>query len=126
MTFTEVEVAGGPQAPAHARRALQERLEGTVPAPVAQDAGLLVSELVTNSVLHGGMEGGERVGVRIGLTEERIRIEVCDPGPGFDPANPGHDPDEPGGYGLFLVTQLAEAWGVDVADQTRVWFELRR
>lgn len=127
MTFTEVEVAGGPHAPAHARQALQERLEGTVPAPVAQDAGLLVSELVTNSVLHGGgMEGGDRVGVRIGLTEKRIRIEVCDPGPGFDPADPGHDPDEPGGYGLFLVTQLAEAWGVDVADKTRVWFELRR
>jgi anti-sigma regulatory factor (Ser/Thr protein kinase) len=34
--------------------------------------------------------------------------------------------DEPGGYGLFLVGRLADRWGVETDDATRVWFVLRR
>lgn len=128
MSFTALDVPGGPQAPAHARRALTERLSGTVSAAVLEDAGLLVSELVTNSVLHGGADADGRVSLRVGVAGERVRIEVCDPGPGFDaPADPGAPDEDLGGYGLFLVTQIADAWGIAGEDEpSKVWFELRR
>jgi anti-sigma regulatory factor (Ser/Thr protein kinase) len=126
MTYTSVEVPGGPQAPAQARRAVHEELAGRVPEPLLDDAGLLVSELVTNSVVHGGVGPEDRVGLRLGLDTERVRVEVTDAGPGFDAEETGGGPDHPGGFGLFLVTQLADAWGVAPgATPTQVWFELR-
>ncbi|HEY2635792.1 MAG TPA: SpoIIE family protein phosphatase, partial [Solirubrobacteraceae bacterium] len=125
MTFTDVEVPGGPQAPAQARRVLLERLGDEVSDALLEDAGLLVSELVTNSVIHGGAGPTSRVTLRVGIEPERVRIEVTDPGPGFDEAT--SDPEDPGGYGLFLVTQIADAWGVaGDAEPTQVWFELLR
>ena len=42
---------------------------------------------------------------------------------------PADDPtpsEDAGGYGLFLVTQIADAWGISENDETKVWFELRR
>jgi anti-sigma regulatory factor (Ser/Thr protein kinase) len=35
-------------------------------------------------------------------------------------------PDEPGGFGLFLVGRLADRWGVETDGGTTVWFVLRR
>jgi anti-sigma regulatory factor (Ser/Thr protein kinase) len=120
-----LEVPGGPEAPAVARNELQRRLAGRVPRRVLDDAGLLVSELVTNSIVHGGVGASGVLGLRLALRGERVRIEVSDPGPGFDPEAPRSGPDEPGGYGLFLVTQLADAWGIAPGDEpTTVWFEL--
>jgi PAS domain S-box-containing protein len=126
MSFTAVDVPGGPQAPAHARRALTDRLAGSVSPSVLEDAGLLVSELVTNSVLHGGVDAGGQVSLRVGVDGQRVRIEVSDAGPGFEPGS-GADAgaEDLGGYGLFLVTQIADAWGIAPGDEpTKVWFEL--
>ena len=39
-----------------------------------------------------------------------LRIEVTDPGPGFEPG--GHGPRPDGGYGLQLLDRLATRWGV--------------
>jgi anti-sigma regulatory factor (Ser/Thr protein kinase) len=126
MSYTSVEVPGGPQAPSQARRALQDELKGRVPDALLDDAGLLVSELVTNSVRHGRAGADAVVGLRLGLDRDRVRVEVSDAGPGFDPTSVEGAGDDAGGYGLFLVTQLADAWGV-VPDEapTQVWFELR-
>ncbi len=125
MTFSDVQLAGGPGAPAEARRALRESLHDRVPSRVLEDAGLLVSELVTNSVMHGQVSAEARVGLRLGVNERRVRIEVRDPGRGFAAAGADAGPDDPGGYGLFLVTQLADAWGIAAdGDPTTVWFEL--
>jgi anti-sigma regulatory factor (Ser/Thr protein kinase) len=122
-----VEVRGGPEAPAEARRVLADCLSGHVAERVLEDAGLLVSELVTNSVTHGATGESKHLEVSVGLSEERVRVVVTDPGPGFvaDAATGGVD--EPGGFGLFLVTQVADAWGVSGEEEpTTVWFELRR
>jgi anti-sigma regulatory factor (Ser/Thr protein kinase) len=84
---------------------------------------LLVSELVTNAVRHGGHE--EPLELHAHWNSE-VRIEVTDHGNGFTPAPRTGAPDEPGGFGLFLVGRLADRWGVDTNDATRVWFVLRR
>jgi anti-sigma regulatory factor (Ser/Thr protein kinase) len=86
------------------------------------DLLLLTTELVTNAVRHGGRPGSE-IDVTLLRTDTAVRVEVGDPGPGFDPgaSAPGHDR----GWGLFLVDRLADRWGVErIGNRTVVWFEL--
>jgi anti-sigma regulatory factor (Ser/Thr protein kinase) len=84
---------------------------------------LLVSELVTNAVRHGGHD--EPVEIHA-MWNSEVRVEVVDHGNGFSPAPRAGELDEPGGFGLFLVGRLADRWGVETDSATRVWFVLRR
>jgi len=89
---------------------------------------LLVTEVVTNAVLHAGMSEGDPVALAVKVSPSRVRVEVSDPGPGFEP-----DRVEPpellstGRRGLLLLEELSDRWGVkqDV-DGNLVWFELDR
>jgi anti-sigma regulatory factor (Ser/Thr protein kinase) len=84
---------------------------------------LLVSEVVTNAVLHGGHAQPVELSAH---WNSEVRVTVCDRGSGFTP-HPRTGPlDEPGGFGLYLVGRLADRWGVDTDDGTTVWFVLRR
>jgi anti-sigma regulatory factor (Ser/Thr protein kinase) len=91
---------------------------------VVNDLRLLVSELVTNCVLHGGASGQGAITVRTAVGEDAIRTEVCHDGPSFVPPSHAPDLDSPGGLGLFLVEQMSAAWGIDEGCETCVWFEL--
>ena len=54
-----------------------------------------------------------------------VVVAVADQGPGFTwhPAPPAGN--ESGGWGLFLVDQIADRWGVECTTSgTRVWFEI--
>jgi anti-sigma regulatory factor (Ser/Thr protein kinase) len=84
---------------------------------------LLISELMTNAIKHG--DGTKPVEVHAHWNAE-VRVEVVDHGPGVSPAPRLGALDEPGGFGLFLVGQLADRCGVDTADGTTVCFVLRR
>jgi anti-sigma regulatory factor (Ser/Thr protein kinase) len=114
------------EAPAAARRALAD---GGLPADVLEDAQLLVSELVTNSVLHGRLHPGQRIGVRARPRPGGVRLEVCDPGPGF-PAPPPlpSSTDRFGGRGLPIVDRLADRWGAGRTRRGRweIWAEIDR
>ena len=115
-------LAGGPTAPARARKAL--RCLDRALAELRDDVHLLVSELVSNSVLHAV---ADHVELRALANAGGVRVEVSDPGPGFDP----EDRPEPsstggGGYGLFLVDRVANRWGVRRDGYARVWFEIDR
>src|SRR4051812_20351195 len=114
----------GAHAPADARRELESRLPGGLPPALVDDVLLLTTELVTNSVRHSPAAGNGMVDVAVLLAPERIRVEVSDPGTGFD-----HVPHRPGtlsegGRGLFLVDALAERWGMGESERTTVWYEL--
>jgi anti-sigma regulatory factor (Ser/Thr protein kinase) len=84
---------------------------------------LLVSEVVTNAVRHGG--ASRDVELHASWNSE-VRVEVSDSGEGFTPEPRQAALDEPGGFGLFLVGQLADRWGVETEGGTTVWFVLRR
>ncbi|MCU1455481.1 MAG: prpE [Acidimicrobiales bacterium] len=87
-----------------------------------ETATLLVSELVTNAVLHAG----SGVLLRIARTSDGIRCEVIDRGPGR-PVMHHADPEDVNGRGLELVDDMSRAWGVAPAVGGKsVWFELVR
>jgi anti-sigma regulatory factor (Ser/Thr protein kinase) len=120
----DVELESSPEAAAVARLAL-EKLAGRVPASRLRDLRLLVSELVTNAVRHAGLVRGDRIRLVVEVGERAVRVEVHDPGHGFTPRPPRPDPARTSGWGLYLVDELADRWGVDGAGQgSRVWFEL--
>src|SRR3954452_11905753 len=118
-------IAGGPYAAAAARRALGGLGELVSHRRLA-DIALLVSELVTNSVRHGGAGEDARRELAALREGQRLRVEVTDWGPGFTrDARPSRPADPVGGWGLVLVERLADRWGVERdGDATVVWFEL--
>jgi anti-sigma regulatory factor (Ser/Thr protein kinase) len=87
---------------------------------------LLVSELVTNAVRHAGLGPKDVIRLVVELRRRALRVEVHDPGGGFEPGPPSPDPSRPSGWGLYLVNELADRWGVDSKRRTQVWFELDR
>ena len=103
-------------APGRARALLREHGDSLDRARL-DTAVLLISELVTNAVLHG--RGQIELSIQIG--DGDARFSVCDDG-GGRPAVRSHAGPE-GGWGLRLVGQLAERWGVREG-RTQVWFEL--
>lgn len=110
-----------PLASAQARRRLLEVLP-EVDENVSDTAELLVSELVTNAVVHAPPAS---IAVRVDTSDERLRIEVNDVGTSFQDASlDNEDLLRPGQRGLFLVDAASDAWGIDNATGTTVWFEL--
>jgi anti-sigma regulatory factor (Ser/Thr protein kinase) len=109
-----------------AARIVVDALRGRVPTPALDSARLLVSELVTNSVLHCGAPAGGVVVVRVALTGTTVRLEVRDPGCGGVIAPRAPDREGGGGFGLNLVQRLSERWGLErvAAGGTRVWAQL--
>ena len=112
-----------PASPAVARAfvgAALRRLEST--DTTIEAAQLLVSELVTNAIVHVSSE------VRLTVLPERdrIRIEVGDHGAG-EPTLRMAGPDDLDGRGLGIVDAIARAWGSEPRRNGKsVWFELDR
>ncbi|HEV8627251.1 MAG TPA: ATP-binding protein [Acidimicrobiia bacterium] len=98
---------------------------------VAENAELLVSELVTNSVRHAGLPEEASIEFSVRASAEVLMVEVADAGHGFDHLSPPRPRvvagvAEPSGWGLFLVDRISDRWGaVKMDGETRVWFELR-
>ena len=89
-----------------------------IPTDDLENARLLASELVTNSLHHGPKTQDATVGVFIRVGRDRLRVEVS------DGATEGARPKE-GGYGLALVATLASRWGAGRENGLNVtWFEL--
>ncbi len=104
------------------RRELREFLRHRSDEEQTEAAELLVSELVTNALIH------TRHGavVTATATSARLRVEVQDfasedlPAPYVPNADDGTH-----GRGLILVRSLADAWGVEAQVLGKVvWFEL--
>ena len=84
-----------------------------------EDAALMVSELVTNAVVHGVGS----ISLRIDVEADAVRIEVADEG--NVALAPSPTAGAHGGWGLRIVEQLSDDWGVRDGS-TKVWFRLRQ
>jgi anti-sigma regulatory factor (Ser/Thr protein kinase) len=111
---------GTPQSVSAARQIARQLLGDEHPA--TETAMLLVSELVTNSVMHSRSgEPGGSVTVALCSGPAGILIQVCDDGGSSEPrvsAIAGDGAEH--GYGLLLVDVLAERWGTISSPEGRV------
>lgn len=79
----------------------------------AETAVLIVSELVTNAVVHSG---SSLITCTLVLGDALLQVEVTDQGAGGTAPVAGHAaPDETAGRGLLLVSAVSEAWGASPA-----------
>ncbi|GHE89804.1 hypothetical protein GCM10014715_52920 [Streptomyces spiralis] len=109
-----------PQSVSAARRFVRDVLEQS-PPDVVDTAQLLVSELVTNAVVHANTE----VEVRAWATDGRAHVQVSDHKPSRGLVSQQFSSYASTGRGLGMVEQLASNHGVYVGeDRKTVWFEL--
>jgi anti-sigma regulatory factor (Ser/Thr protein kinase) len=86
---------------------------------------LLVSELVTNSILHAGLAPDDPISVCITSHDDRVRMTVRDGGDGFTPPKGVPPLDANGGRGCQIITALSDSWGIEQdAAGCVVWCEL--
>src|SRR5947209_2217348 len=119
---TALSLAPDPGAPQQARRFVAATLDDEAVAEAREVAELLVSELVTNAVVHAASP----VDVEIDRDEAGVvvRVRDADTGPLVMRAGGGSELDE-GGRGFLLVDRLAEAWGTEHhAGRKTVWFRV--
>lgn len=80
---------------------------------------LLLSELVSNSVVHSGLSAPHEVEIRVTPISNGLHVEVVDDGVGM-----GLDPPQrERSFGLRLVEGTADRWGHS-DNPTRVWFDV--
>ncbi|MFJ9629119.1 ATP-binding protein [Streptomyces sp. NPDC091280] len=126
----QLEIRPDPAEVGRARRWARSRLAGSgieADEPLAETLILLVSELVTNAVVHTGCPAVLRLSLPDEATESAtVRVEVADTSC-TAPAPRCADGEETGGRGLALVDGLADRWGWS-AEGTgkRIWCELDR
>jgi anti-sigma regulatory factor (Ser/Thr protein kinase) len=111
-----VPVHGSTEAPRIARDAVRFGLDGWVSGEMAQDAALVVSELVTNSVLHAELDADAVVLVELDLGEDLLAIRVTDPGSDLVPRLLPLDPTSSHGFGLHVVDDISTSWELALGD----------
>jgi anti-sigma regulatory factor (Ser/Thr protein kinase) len=122
VSAAEVALRPEPASVREARRYVSDELTSLGLDDAAMTAELLVSELVTNAILHA------RTPVRLSVVVdgEVVRVAVADDSPRA-PRQRQHSLDSGTGRGLLLVERMANRWGVDVGSAGKVvWFELSR
>lgn len=121
--LASVTLRRGVGAPSTARRFIGEQLAVAGAAGLVPDAELLVSELVTNAVLH---TDGDAIRVDLATAEGgHMRCTVVDGDPAQVPTIRATGAATIGGQGLRIVDATARRWGVEVDESSKgVWFEL--
>ncbi|KOU32756.1 phosphatase [Streptomyces sp. WM6372] len=113
-----------PERIAGARRQIRELLHDWADAEQVDSAVLMVSEMVTNVLMHTDGDAllvAEAVGE---LGTRRLRIEVAD---ASDELPHKRHPGEmaSSGRGVLLMEMLADTWGVDPRGEGKsIWFEM--
>ncbi|MFI9203569.1 ATP-binding protein [Streptomyces sp. NPDC053048] len=134
----QMEVRADPAEVGRARRWARSRLAGSgigVDEPLAETLILLISELVTNAVVHTGCPAvlrmllpgvGGVAGAAGRAGNGTVRVEVADVS-AREPRRRRADGDETGGRGLELVDGLADRWGWHREGAgKRIWCEVDR
>ena len=121
-TFSRLDLPFTSQAPATAREQLR-LFAGHLPDVTVDDAVVMVSELVTNALVHGRPE----ITLRLWLTADRLTVAVADLGESML-ACAVPRLQQASGRGLIIVDALATRWGVSWPSRRvgkQVWFELQ-
>lgn len=115
------ELAPAELSPRRARELVRETLTDAGLPHLLDDALLLVSELVTNAVVHAGTQ----IALTAVVSGTAVTVEVTDHGTGRVQTGSAFDPNRTGGRGLMLVDALASEWGTRYERAAKtVWFRL--
>ncbi|WP_328582431.1 ATP-binding protein [Streptomyces sp. NBC_00370] len=126
----QLEVGPDPAEVGRARRWARSRLVGSGiedDEPVAETLILLISELVTNAVVHTGCPAVLRMLFGLGAADAgTVRVEVADLS--SCPPTPRHaEGEDTNGRGLELVDGLADRWGWQPeGGGKQIWCEVDR
>lgn len=109
-------------APTVRRRMAQDLTHAGVPTAQADDACLVLAELVGNAVRHGAPLDGGCFAVDWLVRDGDVEVRVTDGGGGV-PRQRAFAAGSEAGRGLAIVDAVAAAWGVarPRAGQTMVW-----
>jgi anti-sigma regulatory factor (Ser/Thr protein kinase) len=116
-TSSEVHLPCAPASVAVARKALSDDLRAAgVFDGAVRDAALVVSELLSNAILHAYPLPGERLQVTWAVDGTSVEVAVSDGGSATVP-HAGHpSPSSINGRGLSIVEHLCQAWGIRADD----------
>ena len=125
---TEIDVVASMRLPARAESARQARRfiaefckAATLGEDICETAALLVSELVSNAILHGRTAAT----VEVHRPLDTLRVSVRDDNPHLPAVGVRPALDLESGRGLTIVSMLASRWGVERdGDGKSIWFEL--
>ena len=125
MSMREARLLFGPDptAAAMGRRVLDGLSDGLEPSRL-DDARLLLTELITNAIQHGNLDGADRIAVVLRRRADGLVVKVADPGYGPPPEDVRTSPGN--GWGLTLLDRLADEWGLETRPDggTLAWFRL--
>ena len=103
-----------------ARRMIHDCLLAAGRDDLIETAELLVSEIVTNALVHAGTP----IEVAFSFVDGGLRVEVTDGSP-HEPARRGYGPNAGTGRGLMLLEEMVDEWGVVPDDPGKtVWFQI--
>ena len=115
-----------PSSLAQARRMVSDVPDA--PSDVVENAQVVLTELLANEIKHGRHDRDDPLICSVRRRPRALRIEVRHSGSSFAmPLTPVDPPLErrEAGYGLALITRLADRWGVEEARGARqVWAEI--
>jgi anti-sigma regulatory factor (Ser/Thr protein kinase) len=125
---TEHRLPHAPDAPGLARRLVAGVVGGDLSSARCRDLVLMVSEVVSNAVEHAPPQAeGGGITVRTEVDEDAVRIVVIDGASDLvldGPESPRTDGE--GHYGLLIVDELADRWGLALDGEKCVWLEVDR
>jgi anti-sigma regulatory factor (Ser/Thr protein kinase) len=118
-----MELTAVPHASREARNAARAvLLDWCVPSALVDDAMLVISELVTNAVLHTGT--ASTVELELYQTRHRLRVSLADDSPAAPRLRRVRGAAEDG-RGLAILAALSDRWGVEPhRNGKRVWWEV--
>lgn len=127
-TLHQRDLSGVPQSAGTARAWTVGLLAEHVTVDVLETTTLLVSELITNAVVHSdSSRPGGTVTLCLGIGYGIVHVEVIDDGSAVSvPTMRAAGEDSDGGRGLNWVNLLADCWGSDQDDEVgnAVWFQI--
>jgi anti-sigma regulatory factor (Ser/Thr protein kinase) len=116
----ELNLARDPASPSAARAAVREFLEDRCPAQLLEDVAIVVSELVSNAVMHTG----DVCELVVHYSADQIVVEVRDTDVWSRSGDKGNRGAQDLGRGLGCVQTLSDRWGIErTADGKSVWAE---
>lgn len=120
VPITELLLPPDTRSPSRARRFATDVMGDEASSNLADTVQLLISEIVTNAVLHARSE----IRIEVTCDAQRVRVEVSDRSP-MRPATRSFAQQSSTGRGLLLVEELADRWGTAPDDGGKVvWFEV--